>query len=95
LQFQEDLDKFLDFKDLVMSCNTASGNPRYLEEGNCSSVQVITHDRYKAMSTSEVQDRLRLHHLVITGMPTEAVEFDETGLQELTNLESKVHIQGE
>jgi hypothetical protein len=93
-QFQEDLNKFLDFKDLVMSCNTPTGKPRYLEEGYFSSVQVIPYEKYKAMSTAEVQGCLRLHHLVITGMPTEVVEFDESGLQALTNLESKVHFHG-
>jgi hypothetical protein len=95
LQFREDLDKFLEFKDLVMSCNAASGNPRYLEEGHFSSVQVIPYDQYKTMSTSEVQERLRQRHLVITGMPMDPVDFDERGLQELTNLESKVPFQGE
>jgi hypothetical protein len=95
LQFQEDLDKFLDFKEMVMSCTTASGNPRYLEEGYMSSVEVIPYEQYRKMSTAEVQNKLRLRHLVITGMDTEEVEFDESGLQELTNLESKVHIQGE
>ena len=91
LQFQEDLDKFLEFKDLVMSCNAASGNPRYLEEDHFSS----PYDQYKTMSTSEVQERLRQRHLVITGMPMDPVDFDEHGLQELTNLESKVPFQGE
>jgi hypothetical protein len=28
-------------------------------------------------------------------MPTEEIEFDESGVQELTNLDSKVHFQGE
>jgi hypothetical protein len=50
------------------------------------------------MSVSEVQKKLRLRHLVITDMPVEQVdvpvEFDEAGLQELTNLDSKIHIQG-
>lgn len=95
LQFQEDLDRFLDFKDLVMSCNGESGNPRYLEEGCVSTVEVIPYEKYRVMTTSEVQNRLRYRHLVITGMDTEEVKFDESGLQELTNLESKVHIQGE
>ena len=43
------------------------------------------------LSMSEIQERLNLRHLVIPGMLTEKIEFDETGVQELTNLDSKVH----
>ena len=46
------------------------------------------------LSTSEVQEKLRLWHIVITGMLTEEIEFNESGVQELTNLDSKVHFQG-
>ena len=58
-------------------------------------VEVLTYERYQEMSTSELQDKLRYWHLVITGMPTEEVQFDESGLQVLTNWDSSVHMQGD
>jgi hypothetical protein len=59
-------------------------------------VEVIPYTVYQKLSVSEVQAKLRLRHLVITGMPMEQViEFDEAGLQELTHLDSKIPIQGE
>ena len=94
LQFQADLDKFLEFKRLIDAGNAPSGQPRYLQEESFSSVKVIPYTQYKTMSTMEIQLMLRTWHLLITGMPTEVLEFDESGLQELTNLDSKVCIQG-
>ena len=68
--------------------------PRYQ-----SAVKVIPYAQYRKLSVAEVQTILRLQHIVITDIPTEQddmpVQFDEAGLQELTNLDSKIHIQGE
>jgi hypothetical protein len=98
-QFQEDLDKFKAFKDLVDSCTAPNGRPRYMEKGYQSTVEVIPYAKYRKLSVSEVQTILRLRHIVITDVPTDLddmpVQFDEAGLQELMNLDSKVHIQGE
>jgi hypothetical protein len=52
------------------------------------------YNEYKAMSTSEFQEKLRYHNIVIHGMPTDTVNFDESGLLELTNLDSKINFQG-
>ena len=78
-----------------MSGYTPSNQPSYLADPNTSSIEVIAYDRYKEMSAAEIQGCLRERHMVITGMPTEPVEFDEFGLQELTNLDTKIHIHGE
>jgi len=82
--------------ELVNSCNASNGQPQYLEEGYQSSVEVVAFADYQKLTVSEVQAKLHLHHLVITGMLLQGdtpIEFDEVGLQELTNLDSKIHIQ--
>lgn len=81
--------------ELVKGCNGEQGKPRYLDEHLQSSIKLVSYEKYRTMTTQEVQGYLRYRHLLITGMPTEAVEFDEAGLQELTNLQSKVHFHGE
>ena len=58
-------------------------------------VEVLTYERYQEMLISELQDKLHYRHLVIMGMPTEEVQFDELGLQVLTNWDSSVHMQGD
>ena len=83
--------------DHVVSCNAENGQPRYLVEGYQSGIEVIPYEEYKRLSASEVQSKLAVRHLVITHIPMEldeTVEFNEAGLQELTNLDSKIHIQG-
>ena len=80
------------FKDLVKSCDADSGLPRYLD--GQSSIEVIDNAEYLKLSIPQIQEKLRLRHLVITGRPTETVDFDESGLQVLTNLDSKVQFQG-
>jgi len=92
----EDIERCEEFMELVNSCNVSNGQPQYLEEGYQSSVEVVAFVNYQKLTVSEVQAKLHLHHLVITGMPLQGdtpIEFDEVGLQELTNLDSKIHIQ--
>jgi hypothetical protein len=64
-----------------------------------SAIEVVPYTEYQKLSVSETQAKLQLRHLVITGVPTEQadmpIRFDEAGLQELTNLDSKIQIQGE
>jgi hypothetical protein len=64
-----------------------------------SAIEIIPYAEYQRLSVSETQTKLELRHLVITGVPTEQdetrVQFDEAGLQVLTNLDSKIPIQGE
>jgi hypothetical protein len=64
-----------------------------------SAIEIIPYAEYQKLSVSETQMKLQLHHLVITGVPTEQddmpIRFDEAGLQVLTNLDSKIPIQGE
>jgi hypothetical protein len=70
-----------------------------LEDGYQSTIEVIPYIDYERLSASEVQSKLSLRHLVITDVPSEygetPIEFNEAGLQVLTNMDSKIHIQGE
>ena len=95
-QFQSDLDKFQAFKEMVDGGNAPNGMPRYLEPEYKSSVEVIPYATYQTLTAAQLQTKLHLRHLVITGLPQEQgpVNFDEAGLQELTHLDSTLPIQG-
>jgi hypothetical protein len=91
------MDRFTAFKDHVISCNTPNGTPRYLDKGYQSAIEVITYAEYQRLSVAEAQAKFRLRHLLITDVPSELeepIQFDEAGLQELTNWDSKIHIHG-
>jgi hypothetical protein len=77
------------------------GLPRYLSNPNSSAVRIIEYEKYKALSVKEVQDVLRVQHIVITHFPLETVgpthgpvAFDEAGLRHLRNLESPIKFHG-
>ena len=60
----------------------------------------MNYAEYKAMNAKEVQSVLRDQHIVIMVfpmqliVPTDAVNFDEAGLQLLKNLEAPIVFQG-
>ena len=80
--------------------NYVEDQPRYISDPKTSHVKVLSYVEYKCMAVSEVQLLLRDQHLVITDFPiqqvveAEQVDFDEAGLQVLTNLEAPIEVQG-
>ena len=77
------------------------GKPRYISDPDTTSIHILSYADYKLLSVRAVQYLLRNQHLVITDFPTEhvaptdqVIEFDEAGLQLLTNLEAPIEFQG-
>jgi len=74
--------------------------PCYLSDPTSSLIRVMNYAEYKAMNAKEVQSVLRDQHIVITAfpmqliVPTDAVNFDEAGLQLLKNLKAPIIFQG-
>ena len=71
-----------------------------MSQPDTSHIRVLSYADYKAMSVQAIQSLLRDYHIAITGFPTQNiveadhVDFDETGLQLLTNLEAPIEFQG-
>ena len=99
MQFQSDLDTFKKLYELVVA-NYVENQPRYVSDPDTSQICVLTYAEYKLKSVEEIQSLLRDNHLAITGfptdqvVPTDRVDFDEAGLQLLTNLEAPIEFQG-
>jgi hypothetical protein len=81
--------------------NYVDDKPRYISHLDTTTIRIISYTDYKLLSVKAVQSLLRDQHLVITDFPTEQVaqtdqviEFDEAGLQLLTNLEAPIEFQG-
>ena len=80
--------------------NYVQDRPRYTSDPDTSHVRVLTYAEYKVKSVGEIQSLLRDYHLVITDfptnqvVPTDRVNFNEAGLQLLTNLEAPIEFQG-
>jgi len=80
--------------------NYVNDQPRYISAPDTSHVRVLSYADYKLMSVEAVQSLHRDRHLAITDFPTEQVvptdqvDFDEAGLQLLTNLEAPIEFQG-
>jgi hypothetical protein len=94
VQFQADLDKFMKFQNEVDDCQV-DDQPPYITQKDLSFIDVVPHANYEAMSVKDVQTLLRRKHIVVPDIPIKPLTFDEEGLQELTNMDAKVHVQGE
>ena len=99
MQFQSNLDIFKKLHELVVE-NYVQDRPRYTSDPDTSHVHVLTYVEYKVKSVGEIQSLLCDYHLTITDfptdqvVPTDQVDFDEAGLQLLTNLEAPIEFQG-
>jgi hypothetical protein len=71
------------------------GEPRHISVPETSSIRVLKHEEYAAMSAQQVQTLLREKHILITGEPTTPIAFDGPGLRTLAPLSSTVDIQGQ
>lgn len=70
------------------------GKPRYLSDESSSHIKLISHAEYMNMSVKDVQDLLRQKHILLTDTPLCPLNFDEKGLQVLTNLDAMIEFQG-
>ena len=83
-----------------MVASYVGDQPRYISDPDASHIRILTYAEYKVKSAGEIQSLLRDYHLAITDFPTDQVvptdriDFDEAGLQLLTNLEAPIEFQG-
>lgn len=92
-QFKRDLDSFNTFAKYV-ELFYVDNQPRHISSPSTSSFAFISHKKFKEKSSHDVQSLMRTKHLVVTGMPSRDIGFDEKGLKTLTNLQAKISIQG-
>jgi hypothetical protein len=70
------------------------GKPRHIADPETSSFDIISIVDFEALSTRQIQDRLRHKNIVITGCNHPSMKFDEAGLRTLSPLHRKISIQG-
>lgn len=92
-QFDEDLEDFVTFHRHVEQCYHRD-QPLCISYSELSPVKVLSQAEYSKMSANEVQTLLKTKHMVITDIPNDTVQFDEDGLQILTNLDAQIDIRG-
>lgn len=71
------------------------GLPLYLSQSTRSIVRVISQNHYQNMSAADVHSTIRGCHILVSGVSTETLEFNEVGLQALRGLDAAVRIHGE
>jgi len=71
-----------------------NGLPSYLSDRHNSVLRVVPHDQFKKLLLHEVQSLLAVHHIVVTGVPTEPLSFNKDGLEALQGLDATAEIQG-
>lgn len=84
-----------------MENNYIQDRPRQLSAPDTSIIKTLTYEEYEALSVADVQDILKVKHIVVTDMPLRQVvsskgpiAFDEAGIRRLRNLDFPIEIQG-
>ena len=72
----------------------SGGKPPHLSEPHNSAFHIVTHDMFEKMSVKEIQDIFRKRHILVTNIPSAAMEFDSKGLSTLTSLSTVTYMQG-
>ena len=92
-QFVEHGNRVKEFFDRV-EATYHDGKPLHIVNPEMSAFDIIPYAEFRAMSPSQIQERLRFKHILLTGCPHPNMQFDEAGLRTLCSLDSPVSIQG-
>lgn len=92
-QFVEHATRLKDFFSHI-EAGYHDGKPPHIVDPESSAFDIILYAEFRAMSTPEIQGRLRLKNIIVTGCPHSNMKFDEAGLQTLWPLDSPASIQG-
>jgi len=69
--------------------------PLHIAKPDDSIFWISTHDDFKKMAHGQKQDLIRRKKvLVITGLPTDGLAFDEDGMSEIAGIDVPVDVQG-
>jgi hypothetical protein len=92
-QFEERVAKLTTFFDNI-EAGHLNGKPRHIADPEKSMFDIISYDEFQGLSTRQIQDRLRLKNIVVTGLQQPNVKFDKAGLREFCPLDRYISIQG-
>jgi hypothetical protein len=70
------------------------GQPLHIVDPKKSAFDIISFVDFQALAPSQIQERLRFKHIVITGCPHPNLKFDASGLRTLSPLDNQISIQG-
>lgn len=97
-QIESDLALLRGFYDSVEESYTMEGEkpvPLHVQKDSRSVFEGITEADFDNLSTSIVQEKLRKHHIVITGVSHKRLEFNERGFSTLEKpMDALISIQG-
>ncbi len=78
----------------LLEAGYLNGKPRHIADPETFLFDIISSADFQALSTQQIQDRLRCKHIVITGSSHPNVKFDKAGLQTMCPLSRTILIQG-
>lgn len=93
LQFIEQGNQVKEFFNCV-EVTYRHGKLLHIVDPEMSAFDIIPYAEFQALSLSQIQGRLRLKHVLITGCPHPTMKSDEAGLRTLCSLDRPVSIQG-
>jgi hypothetical protein len=68
--------------------------PLHVARPSESVFRILSNADYESKSPQEIQDLLRQKHIIVTGIPSHPMKFDEDGLETLKALDATIDIQG-
>ncbi len=92
-QFETRLTQLKMFFDLL-EAGYVNGKPLHIADPETSTFDIISSADFQALSTQQIQDRLRRKHIVVTGSSHPNVKFDKAGLRTMCPLSRTISIQG-
>jgi hypothetical protein len=92
-QFHHRLTQIETFFNRIEASNL-NGKPLHIADPKTSVFDIISSEDFAAMSTTQIQSRLRYKNIVVTGMERPIVKFDKAGLRGLCQMDRHISIQG-
>lgn len=71
-----------------------NGVPLHIADPKKSLFEIISSEDFAAMSTTQLQSRLRHKNIVVTGLEHPSIKFDKAGLRGLCQMDRIISIQG-
>lgn len=78
----------------LLEAGYVNRKPLHIADPETSTFDIISSADFQALSTQQIQDRLRCKHIVVTGSSHPNVKFDKAGLRTMCPLSRTISIQG-
>lgn len=92
-QFEDRINQLQTFFDLLKA-GYVNDKPLHVADPETSLFDVISFTDFERLSTTQIQNRLRCKHIVVTGCEGSNIKFDEAGLRTLCPLNRTTSLQG-